>query len=322
MKVIYGLSKIKKYKKPVIALGIFDGVHRGHQRILKAVVGKAKRIKGTSMVVTFWPDPHKQESIYSLEHRLRLIESNGIEICIVIKFNKKFCGTSAEDFVRDILVNKIGARYVYVGRNFRFGKHAGGNFKTLNRLSRTYDFKLKLFDIIKINNKPISSTYIRRLITRGELNSAGKLLSRPVSVLGTVIKGSSLATRLGFPTANINPHHEVLPTPGIYAVLVIFDNKKFKGVCYIGTRPTFSRQGGIPRRYVGGKQQNQKHVEVHIFNFKKDIYGKYLEIQFIKKIRDDRKFNSAQDLVQQIKKDVLSTRQIFSSISDATIYAH
>ncbi len=298
MRIIYGISKIRKFKKPVVALGVFDGVHLGHRRILKDTVDKAKRIEGTSMVVTFWPDPHREKSLYSLEHRLKLMESIGIEVCIVIKFNKEFSIISAEDFIRDILVNKIGAQYIYVGRNFRFGKQARGDFKTLDKVSHIYNFKLKLFDIIKINNQPISSTYIRRLITKGKLNTARKLLSRPVSVLGTVIKGTSLAGRLGFPTANVNPHHEVLPPPGVYAVLVIFNNKKFKGVCYIGTRPTF-------------KHQRQKHIEVYIFNFKKNIYGKYLEIQFIKKIRNERKFSSPVSLVRQIKKDIASTKKIF-----------
>ncbi len=299
MKIIYGINKIMKLKKPVVALGVFDGVHLGHQMILKAAVSKARRIKGTSMVVTFWPDPHREESIYSLEHRLRLIGSMDIDVCVVIKFNQKFSRILAEDFIKDILVKKIGADYIYVGRNFRFGREGKGDFKSLTDLSSFYRFKVKIFDIIKINHQPISSTYIRRLISDGELNAAGRLLSRPVSILGTVIKGVSLATRLGFPTANINPHHEVLPPAGIYAVSVIIDSKKLKGVCYIGTRPTF-------------KKQRQIRVEAHIFNFKKSIYGKYLEIQFIKKIRNDRKFSSPQSLVQRVKKDIAEARNILS----------
>jgi len=299
MKVIRGLSRIKKFKKPVVALGVFDGVHLGHRKILDAAVDKARRIKGTSMAVTFWPDPHKEQSLYSLEHRLRLMASIGIKVCIVIKFNQKFSRISAEDFIRDILVKKIGAQYIYVGRNFRFGKQAGGDFKTLDKFSSCYNFKLKVFDIIKIHNRPVSSTYIRRLIIKGKLDSARKLLSRPVSILGTVIRGSFLATRLGFPTANINPHHEVLPPSGIYAVSVILNQRNFKGVCYIGSKPTFNP--GI-----------EKYIEVHMFNFNQDIYGKHLEIQFIKKIRNDRKFSSPQALAKQVKKDIDSGKHIFS----------
>lgn len=293
----------------MVTLGVFDGVHLGHRIILKAAVDKAKRIKGTSMVVTFWPDPHKEKSLYSLEHRLRLMDSIGIEVCIIINFSNKFSIISAEDFIKDILVNKIGAEYIYVGRNFRFGRRAKGNFRTLEELSRRDNFKLKVFDIIKIDNQTISSTYIRRLITRGKLDAASKLLSRPVSVLGTVIKGTSLASRLGFPTANINPHHEVLPPSGVYAVSVILNHKNFKGVCYIGSKPTF-------------KRSIEKHIEVYIFNFRKNIYGKYLEIHFIKKIREEKKFSSPESLAWQIKKDIFNSRRIFPSISHATIYAH
>lgn len=298
MKVIRGINQIRKFKKPVVALGVFDGMHLGHRRILKAVADKAQRIKGTSMVVTFWPDPHKEKSLYSLEHRLRLIESIGIDVCIVIKFNRTFSGISAENFIKGILVKKIGVQYIYVGRNFKFGRQARGDFRTLEKLSSVYNFKLKVFDIIKIDNQPISSTHTRRLIMKGKLNAAGKLLSRPVSVLGTVIRGISLASRLGFPTANINPHHEVLPPSGVYAVSVFLDNKNFKGICYIGTKPTF-------------KKRIEKHIEVYIFNFHQNIYGKYLEIQFVKKIRNERKFSSPQSLARQVKKDIICTKRKF-----------
>jgi len=299
MKIIYGINRIKKFKKPVVALGVFDGVHRGHINILKSTVIKAKSIKGTSMVLTFWPHPQKEESLYSLEHRLRLIEERGLDVCIVINFNKKFAQVSAVDFIKDVLFNNIGANYVSVGKNFRFGKNAEGNFKTLERLSKIYNFKLKLFNVIKINNNAVSSTYIRALIKKGELIRAQKLLTRPVSILGTVSKGISLGRKIGFPTANIDPHHEVIPPPGVYAVRVFFKNKKFYGACYIGSKPTFLTN-------------NAQRIEVYIFNFKKNIYGKYLEMQFIKKIRDEKRFGSISALATQIKKDATIVKRMFS----------
>lgn len=299
MKVIYGLKQVKEFKKPVVALGVFDGVHRGHINILKGAANKARNIRGTSIVLTFWPHPQNQESLYSLEHRLRLIAEQGIDVCVVIKFNKKFARISATDFIKDILFKKFHAHYVYVGKNFRFGKEAKGDFKILSKLSKIYNFKLKLFKVIKINNKPISSTHIRALIKKGDLKTAKELLSRSVSILGTVIKGSFLARKLGFPTANINPHHEVIPPSGIYAVRIIFNERKFYGICYIGTNPTL-------------KAQTALHVEVHIFNFKKNIYGKDLEIQFIEKIRNEKKFASCESLVKQVKKDILRVKKIFS----------
>jgi riboflavin kinase/FMN adenylyltransferase len=298
MNVIYSLSKFKKYKKPVVALGVFDGVHLAHRKILLAAVKQAHAINGTSMVVTFWPHPQKENSIYSLEHRLRLLSELGLDVCVVIRFNKKFSRVSAEGFVKNILLKQIGAHHLYVGKNFHFGKGAKGNFKTLQELSSRHNLKLKLFDVVKRNNQVMSSTYIRRLINRGELDAAAKILGRPVSILGTVIKGASIGKRLGFPTANIDPHHEVIPPSGVYMVKVIFNNRGLKGICYIGSRPTFNAQ--------------KKNIEVYIFNFKKNIYGKYLEILFIEKIREDIKFSSPADLVKQIKKDLILVKKRFS----------
>lgn len=287
MKVIYGIDKIRRYKNAVVALGVFDGVHRAHRRILKFAARTARRIGGVSIAITFYPHPQKKQSLYSLEHRLRLISELGIDACMVIKFNQRFAKTPACDFIKNILVKKIGARYICVGRNFRFGQNAQGDIAFLRKYSRIYNFKLKVFDLIRINRYPVSSTYIRKLITEGFLSTAEKLLGRRLSLFGTVIKGSSLAKNLGFPTANIDPHHEVLPPAGVYAVYVFLGKKKLGGLCYIG-----------------------KQVEAHILNFRKNIYGADLEVQFIKKIRDKKRFSSRASLIKQIKKDAHSTRQI------------
>ena len=306
MRVTYGLNKIKKFKKPAVALGVFDGVHRAHRSILKATAKEARRTKGTSVVLTFWPHPQNEETLYSLEHRLRLISEIGIDACIVVRFNKFFAKQSAEDFIKDILVNKLGANSIYVGSNFRFGRNAEGDCKMLKRFSRIYNYRLKTFGIIKIDNQPISSTYIRRLIAQGHLANAQKLLARPVSVLGTVIKGTAWGRRLGFPTANINPHHEVIPPTGVYAARIFYRNKKLKGVTYIGNKPAFLRKN------EGGGNKKIENIEVYIFNFKKDIYGENLEVQFIKKIRERKRFAALKPLVKQIKKDITLAKMIFS----------
>ncbi len=308
MKVIYGLNQIKKYPRPVVALGVFDGVHRGHREVLKAAVREARRIRGTSIVVTFWPHPQKEESLYSLKHRLNLIAGLGVEVCIAINFNHRFSQILAEDFVRNILVAKIGAHYICIGKNFHFGKNAEGDFRLLSRLSQRYNFKLKVCGVIKINKQAVSSTYIRALIKKAKLDAAQELLGRPVSILGTVIKGASLARKLGFPTANINPHHEVVPPPGVYAVRVPFNKKKFNGACYIGTKPTFK-----VRKSKVKSQKSSIRTEVYIFDFRRKIYGKDLEVQFIKKLRDEKKFDSLQHLASQIRKDVLAAKKLLSS---------
>jgi riboflavin kinase/FMN adenylyltransferase len=307
MKIIFAIAEIKRIPKAVVALGVFDGVHRAHRQILKYAVREARRIKGKSVVVTFWPHPQQEASLYSLKHRLRLIEEIGIDICIVINFSRSFAKISAENFVRNILVNKIGAQYVCFGENFRFGKGAKGDINLLKKLALRYRFRLKVFEVIKVKHKPISSTYIRRAIIGGDLKTAGALLLRPVGVLGTVIRGSSLAKRLGFPTANINPHHEVLPPSGVYAVKIIFQNKKFKGACYIGSKPT------VQFKVPSSESKAPIHIEVHIFNFQGDIYGKDLELQFIKKIRNEKKFSSAVILATQVRKDVSLVKKLLSS---------
>jgi riboflavin kinase/FMN adenylyltransferase len=304
MKIFYGFNQIKKFKKPVLILGVFDGLHLAHRKILKAAIKKAKTIKGTSIVLTFWPHLQKKELIYSLQHRLNLIKELGIDIAIIINFNANFARLSAEDFVKDILVKRIGIKFIYIGKNFRFGRYAFGDVRLLKKLSSLYNFKVKIFDIMKIKNQPISSTYIRQLIKRGEIQAAQKLLTRPVSVLGTVVKGKSLAGELGFPTANIDPHHEILPPSGVYATKIIFQNKKLNGICYIGPKPTFILKG------TKEKRQQDAHIEVHIFNFHQSIYGKDLQIHFIKKIREAKKFATPEDLARQVKKDIIQAKKL------------
>ncbi|MBM3249266.1 MAG: bifunctional riboflavin kinase/FAD synthetase [Candidatus Omnitrophica bacterium] len=293
MIIFHGINQLRKFKNPVAALGVFDGLHLGHRQILQAAARRARQIGGTSIAMTFWPHPQKEEAIYSLEHRLRLIALLSVDACIVINFTPDFGRITPEDFIKKILVGHIGVNTVYVGKNFRFGRNAKGDFKTLEKLSRVHDFKVKGFSVLKVAGKPISSTYIRRLIKKGRLEDAQKLLGRPVSILGTVIRGNALGRWLGYATSNINPHHEVIPPCGVYAVRVVFGDRTYKGVCYIGSRPT-----------LGKRKYKHIHVEVHILDFARKIYGRDLEIRFLKKIRGERKFSSLSNLIRQIAKDI------------------
>ncbi len=303
MIVIDKLNQIRRFKDPVVALGVFDGLHRGHRLILESVARKARRIKGTGMVLTFYPHPRRQESLYSLKHRLRLISELGIDVCVVINFNPAFAGLSPESFIFRILVEKIGCRFVYVGENFRFGKHGSGDCGLLADKAKEYKFGLKVFKVVESAGRPVSSTVIRKLIKKARLKDAEKLLGRKVSVLGSVIRGSRLARVLGFPTANINPHHEVIPPPGIYAVRIMLEENVYDGVCYIGRRPTI------------GLKKSPVRTEVHIFDFHKDIYGRFMEIQFVKMIRPDKKFTSLNELAFQIGKDIKICRSILKNSS-------
>lgn len=294
MKIVYSFKKTVGLRNPVVALGVFDGVHAGHRRILKDAVRKARAVGGKSVVVTFYPHPHGEPSLYSLNHRLRLIAELGIDVCYVIKFNAAFSRISADNFLRNFLVNRLKAKFIYIGNNFKFGKFAKGDAAFLRKYSKVCGYELKVFKVIKVNGRIVSSTYIRKLITKGRLAAAERLLERPVTILGTVIKGMSIARRIGFPTANIDPHHEILPPSGVYAVRVFFENSCFRGVCNIGRKPTVLKSG----------KQPDKHVEVYILGFNRNIYSKDLEIQFLYRIRDEKKFSSLTALSKQIKKDV------------------
>lgn len=292
MKTIYGLSKFRgKFKSAVVAIGVFDGLHRGHRYLLQKALSAAKRLHRPCVCVTFHPHPKGQPYLISLAHRLKLIEAIGIDYCLVIYFNEHFARISASDFIRDVLVARLGALFIFVGENFHFGCNAQGDAALLKQNGGQYGFKVRAVKELNIGGKKASSQRIRALIQEGNLGPAEKILGRKVSVLGSVIKGNQRGRILGYPTANINPHHEVLPKEGVYAIKAVYNKKEYNGICNIGRRPTF------------GSPDEAKTIEVHLFDFHKNIYGKDLEIAFIHKIREEKKFPSSASLILQIKKD-------------------
>ena len=275
----------------IVTIGIFDGVHKGHQAILKKVIRRAKIARLKSVVITFNPHPVKVLSpgtkiplLMSLGHRIRLIKKMGVDECLVMRFTKGFSRLSPEDFIKNVLVDKFNLKVLVTGGNFLFGFKEKGGVALLRKLSRAYDFKFYSVPPLKMDGNFISSTRIRRLIEEGDLKLASKMLGRPVTILGTVVKGRRFGRKIGFPTANINPHHESIPPGGVYGVDAVLGEKKYSGILNISGR---------------------KIIEVHIFNFKKDIYGKDIEIIFRQKIRDEKKFKSPEALKKQIQLDIL-----------------
>lgn len=299
MRVISGYPAVKGISKSVVALGVFDGLHRAHRKILCAALRNARRKKVSAIVVTFWPHPRKEKSIYSLSHRFKLLERIGFDYCLAIHFTLAFSRISARKFVEKILIKKLRAQAVYIGKNFHFGNKARGDYRLLKDYARQGNFTVRAFDVMNYKNQAISSSSIRGLIIRGELGPAAKLLGRPVSILGTVIKGDKLGRKWNVPTANIDPHHEVVPPSGIYAVKALVGVKLYNGVCYIGSRPTLKDKG--------------LHIEVHLFDFSGNIYGKDIEVQFLRKIRPDKRFASIQELVAQINRDIVTAKKILYS---------
>ena len=287
-------------KKSVVTIGVFDGVHVGHQAVIEKIVVRAKAVGAISIVVTFDPHPlkvlggrHLAPSLMSLKHRVNTIKCLGVDKIIVMKFNKRLSGMKPGSFIKNVIRKELNAREVFVGEDFRFGKGAGADIKALKRIGETAGLEVYPVKAVKINGRVISSSEIRRLIVSGKVKAAAKFLGRPFSILGTVVSGARLARVLGYPTANINPHHEVIPPGGVYAVKVRFNNKLFKGMMNIGVRPTFYNHG----------KDLEPSIEVHMFNFSQRIYGKDIEIIFVKKLRSERKFKKIDSLIEQIKKD-------------------
>lgn len=305
MKVIFGLGKAKlqKVHKPVLTMGVFDGLHRGHLKLLKETQRCARRIGGESVVLTFYPHPQEELSIYSLEQRLALFKKIGIDFCVLLCFTQSFSKITPEDFLKNVLFKSIQPAWLIIGDNFRFGRSARGRPCLLEKLSQVYGYQLKIIPGVKFQKRPISSTWIRDLIRQGRLRTAKRLLTRPVSIVGTVIKGDQRGRLLGFPTANIRPHHEIIPPSGVYLAKAFLKRRFFEGLSYIGRKPTFDRS------WQGSARIS---IEMYIFNFQRKLYGKNLEIQFIKKVRNDRKFNSPEQLIMQIKKDISLAKSFFS----------
>ncbi|MDP2939387.1 MAG: bifunctional riboflavin kinase/FAD synthetase [Candidatus Omnitrophota bacterium] len=305
MQVIYDISKIKQFKKAVLAIGVFDGLHLGHQLVIKKTVEEAKKINGKTIVLTFFPHPNHVLKpakylpfLVSLKHRLKLIEKLGVDVCILVNFTENFSNLSARNFVERFLVKKIKPRKIFVGADFTFGKDKNGNVDLLRKLGDFYGFKTKEIPRLKISGEVISSTLIRGLIKDGNLNKASLFLGRPVSILGKVMKGKGIGRVLGFPTANITNSHEVMPSTGVYAVRVAFNKRKFLGMAYIAG----------PRLYKNLKP----FLEVHVFNFKKNLYGKEIEVEFYKKIRKEKRFKHQNALRKEIGNDAKKVKKFFS----------
>ncbi len=290
----------------VAAIGVFDGVHRGHQKVIARAVAEARRMKVLSVVVTF--DPHPVHVLYpgkflpqitTLEHRLRLIEDCGVDVCVVVKFNRRFAAQRPEKFVREFLVKQLGVKKVVIGRDFHFGRAGQGSVDLLRSMEATDGFVVEHLGISCCAGKSIKSTYIRELISEGDLPAVKRCLARPYSFLGKVVGGDARGRRIGYPTANFRKENVVILPSGIYLVRAAWDKKTAHGLCYIGRRPTFKRSGA---RVI---------QELHLLDHRVDLYGKMICMEFIRKLRDDRKFSDEEALVAQIAKDVRKARAFF-----------
>ncbi|MCD6184591.1 MAG: bifunctional riboflavin kinase/FAD synthetase [Deltaproteobacteria bacterium] len=302
MQLINNVKDFKtKCKNPVITIGNFDGVHLGHQALLHEVIEKAEKINGTSMAMTFEPHPKRVLKydcylplITLYEQKIELFEKSGIDVLICVPFNKQFASISADDFINNLLLETIGIKAIIVGKDYTFGKNRVGNINLLKKYALQKGFDVVVSNWIPVSGKcpvRISSTKIRELVLDGKIEEARQLLGRFYQIRGMVVPGRNRGGRLlGCPTANINLKDELCPKKGVYAVIVECLNSKYKGVANIGYSPTFTDQ--------------KFTVEVHILNFNKDIYKQQIRVNFIKRIRDEKKFSNINELSEQIKKDI------------------
>lgn len=302
METIYGIKELTGIYNPVVTLGMFDGVHRGHQRIIEEVRFHALEKKGKSVVITFDRHPKSviknrpPSFITSLEHRLVLFERLGVDYTVVVTFEPKLAQMTAEDFIREILVRWLGVKCVVLGFNCRFGKDREGDISLVRKLADTYGFVVYACPPVIYRGQVISSTAIREAILQGDLEKAEGMLGRPVSILGTVVKKSGRGRLLGFPTANLNLHHEVRPPRGVYGTRVCLSNREYLALTNIGLRPTFAGDSF-------SSEDETLEIEVHILDFQGSLYGKDLEVQFLFKIRDEIPFETIEELKTQIARD-------------------
>ena len=310
MQLINDLDDIlKPFKNAAITIGNFDGVHIGHQALLRRTVERAGAMDGISLAMTFEPHPTRvlgqnnhPPLITLLDQKVELIERSGIDVLITIPFTREFATITAKKFVRDLLVGKIGIKTIVIGQDYTFGKNREGNVALLKFFAESFGFEVIVVDWIAVSNHihgRISSTKIRELLMEGKVSEAEKLLGRFYQIKGTVVSGRCRGGKLlGFQTANINLQDELCPKTGIYAVTVESDDKKYKGVANIGYSPTFD--------------DHIFTVEVHILNFDANIYGQIIRVNFIQRIRDEIKFSNIPALSKQIEKDVKETYNILS----------
>jgi riboflavin kinase/FMN adenylyltransferase len=305
------LNDVKRDSNTVLTVGTFDGVHAGHRVLMNTVLQKAKERNARSIIITF--DPHPREIIHpgsggiqlltTLKERREILEEIGIDLLVIIPFDRDFSLLSAEEFIRDVIYQQIGVSEFVIGYDHHFGRDRKGTIETVERLGSQLGFDAYVVSRQEVGHQTVSSTAIRKaLCEEGDVEKAADMLQRRYRLSGTVVHGDKRGKELGFPTANIEPaeKRKIVPRNGIYAVKVRVAETWRNGMMSIGIRPTFKNTG--------------RTVEVHLFDFDKLIYGMIVEIMFVKRLRDEIKFESAEELTDQMKKDETEARRILGKL--------
>ena len=306
MKVFHSIKDFEKVKGAVVTTGTFDGVHIGHRKIINRLNEIAEKIGGESVLLTFhphprmvlFPDDHGLELITTMDEKIQLLEEAGVQNLIIHPFTREFSRTTSLDFIRDILVNKLGTSVLVIGYDHHFGRNREGSFEHLRESGPLYGFQVEEISVQDVDDVAVSSTKIRKALLVGDVAIAAKYLSHPYPLSGVVIHGDKLGRKIGFPTANIEVLDDikVIPANGVYACYVYLNGEKLKGMLNIGTRPTVN---GAERR-----------IEVHVLDYDADFYGQQLTLHIIDRIRDEKKFDSVEELSARLMVDKNLTNNI------------
>lgn len=305
MKIFHGLENANIMKPTVLTLGVFDGLHLGHQRIMQRVVERAGMASAHATAITFDPHPravlHPESApplLQTLDQRLASFEVLGIEQAIVIPFTREFADVPAEEFMTDVIRDRLHAKEVYLGKGFAFGKGRGGNIEVLRSMSPGLGLDADEVEEVRVRGQRVSSSKIRELLADGRVNLARRMLGRPYGVEGVIIRGNRRGHTIGFPTANLKPRNRVIPRFGVYATATLIDGAWRKSITNIGVRPTF-------------ENTVEPSIETFIFDFNGELYGDVLRVRFLHRIRDERKFSGIDELRAQIEKDTRTASNYF-----------
>ena len=298
MKIYRSIEDYDEDKRSVVTIGTFDGIHLGHQKILSRLIKSSKNKDLNSVVLTFFPHPriilnkyNEVKMIDTLDEKIIHLNEIGIDSLVIHPFDKNFSLLSANQFIKDFLVDKLKIKHIIIGYDHRFGKGREASVTDLKNYADDYDFTVEEIKAQEIEKITVSSTKIRNSINQGDIKTTEKYLGRSFNLTGKIVKGDGLGKKINYPTANIfiEESYKIIPKDGVYLVETTIKNKLFNGMMNIGHRPTIGT--------------NVKSIEVHLFNFNEDIYGQVISIKMISKIRDEKKFSSIQALKEQLVKD-------------------
>ncbi|HEX8137415.1 MAG TPA: bifunctional riboflavin kinase/FAD synthetase [Pyrinomonadaceae bacterium] len=297
MRLFHGTDNADIARPTVLTLGVFDGLHLGHQLIMRTVVERARSVGAVPTVITFDPHPravlHPESApplLQTFDQKIEAFSMLGLEQTIVIRFNKAFAQVRAADFLRDVVWERLHAREVYLGRGFAFGHGREGNIELLRRVGAELGFHADEVPEVQLRGRRVSSSLIRRLLAEGHVNLARRMLGRPYGVEGQVVRGQERGHVLGFPTANLRPQNRVIPRNGVYVTATLIEGAWRRSITNVGTRPTFTEDA-------------EPSVETYVINWSGDLYGDVLRVRFLHRLRDERKFASVEELRRQIERD-------------------